>query len=181
MKSSEIKKPFKKLANTLHPDKVSDDVKKSEYASAMKGLIEARKSGDFFDLLSIAQTYVPDYDLAISKQQEKRLSEALDRKLKNLQHQYIATQQAPTLHARIWAEFHDKNKHQQKRNFDMHESWMESMIQDADNIIEHVTSVPKLKVFLRDHFEQLYMESFDDLNRIFIDEFDADEHRNPFD
>jgi hypothetical protein len=176
MKSGEINKLYKKLANLLHPDKLKDKSKQAEYLAAMKELITARKNKDLFSLLSLAQRYLPDHDLAIDKKQEKQLSLALDIKLKDLQAEYLDMANSPTNEAKIWCRFHDKNKRQQEKNLEEQRHWVERMIEDTDIIIANTSNVKNLKAYLRDFNERMNRESMSVLTEMF-NEFD----RSPID
>lgn len=172
MKSEEINKLYKKLANLLHPDKLTDASKQAEYLAAMKELIAARKSRDLFGLLTLAQRYFPNHDLAIDKKQEKQLSAALDRKLKELQEEYFTIEDANTPVSVLWRKFHDKNKRQQESNLTQQKEWLEDMIQDTDRIIRDTSNVKNVKAFLRDFYERLDNEAFARFQDEFMEQFD---------
>lgn len=173
MKSEEINRLYKKLANLLHPDKLTDTSKQAEYLAAMKELITARKNKDIFELLTLAQKYFPNHDLAIDKKQEKQLSFALDKKLKELQDEYFIIYDAPTPISVLWRKFHDKNKRQQEYNLEQQKEWLNNMIKETDSIIRETSNVKNIKAFLRDHYESLSSEVFTRFQDEFISAYDT--------
>jgi curved DNA-binding protein CbpA len=173
MKSEEINRLYKKLANLLHPDKLTDTSKQAEYLAAMKELITARKNKDIFELLTLDQRYFPNHDLAIDKKQEKQLSFALDKKLKELQDEYFIIYEAPTPISVLWRKFHDKNKRQQEYNLEQQKEWLNNMIKETDSIIRETSNVKNIKAFLRDHYESLSSEAFTCFQDEFISAYDT--------
>lgn len=164
MKSEEINKVYKKLANMLHPDKLRDKSKQAEYLGAMKELINARKAKDLFGLLSLAQRYMPDHELALDKKQEKQLSEALDRKLGLLKEEYHAKQRSDNYETVIWNKFQNKNKRHQEAHFIEHEKWLNSMNRETERIIATTNNIKNMKAFLRDVHNENYLHMMNELS-----------------
>lgn len=184
MKSEEINKVYKKLANLLHPDKLQDKSKQAEYLSAMKELIAARKAKDMFGLLSLAQRYMPDHELALDKEQEKQLAEALNRKLAALQNEFRERQNGNDYETVIWNKFHSKNKRQQEANLEAHEKWLIAMNKETDHIIATTSNIKNLKSYLRDFYQRrdfdmmqniVMPQGFDDFGDGFGDVFRDDD------
>lgn len=176
MRSNEINRLYKKLANILHPDKLKDKSKQSEYLLAMKLLITARKNKDLFELLSIAQRYLPEHELALDKHQEKQLSVALDKKLKELQAAHFDAENAHSANASLWRRFYHKNERQLEKNFENQIIWLQQIKQQSKQIVASTTSVKQVKLFLREHFEKRDIEAMQFLQDKFFGEFDV-----PFD
>lgn len=174
MKSEEINKIYKKLANLLHPDKLRDKSKQAEYLSAMKELISARKAKDLFGLLSLAQRFMPDHELALDTKQEKQLGEALDRKLKLLKEEYHTSLRSGNHENVIWNKFQNKNKRKQEANFKDHEKWLATMNLETEHIIATTNNIKNMKAFLRNFYSN---SDFDMMNE-FSDPFDFDDTFN---
>jgi hypothetical protein len=97
-----VRETFLRLARSLHPDKVLDDVAKEDRTEAMKAVNEAYEAGDLARLLDIERSWaamagvaVASADAAARCRELERLNEALRSQLAALDRELKALRRSP--------------------------------------------------------------------------------------
>nr|WP_241906833.1 J domain-containing protein [Vibrio cyclitrophicus] len=70
----QITKLYRQLAKQLHPDKETDEKKKSEKSALMQQLLQAKKNKDVVALFILAQQQLPEHVMVMDEDKLERLT-----------------------------------------------------------------------------------------------------------
>ena len=106
----QITKLYRQLAKQLHPDKETDEEKKSEKSALMQQLSQAKKDKDVVALFMLAQQHLPDHEMVMDEGMLERLTMTLTEKIGQLNTEYQELQHSDDLKNLIWQRFGGGNK-----------------------------------------------------------------------
>ncbi|MEZ9718586.1 J domain-containing protein [Vibrio cyclitrophicus] len=106
----QITKLYRQLAKQLHPDKETDEEKKSEKSALMQQLSQAKKDKDVVALFMLAQQHLPDHEMVMDEGMLERLTMTLTEKIGQLNTEYQELQHGDDLKNLIWQRFGGGNK-----------------------------------------------------------------------
>ncbi|MCL1079693.1 J domain-containing protein [Parashewanella spongiae] len=120
LKTSQLNKLYKKLAVVLHPDKEESQDKKDEKHQLMQQLSKAKKEKDIYTLLQLAQQWLPDMELELSKESLNDMIESLNEKVSQLEDEYHRLDEPSSIETMVWYRFGEKTKKASTANLHQH-------------------------------------------------------------
>ncbi|WP_081276082.1 hypothetical protein [Vibrio cyclitrophicus] len=106
----QITKLYRQLAKQLHPDKETDEEKKSEKSALMQQLSQAKKDKDVVALFMLAQQHLPDHEMVMDEDMLERLKMTLTEKIEQLNLDYQDLKHGGDIKNIIWQRFGGGNK-----------------------------------------------------------------------
>lgn len=154
LKTSDIKKLYKKIANKLHPDKESNECLRNEKNKLMQQLSIAKQEGDIFTLLQIGQKWLPEFELDLSPKALKIIITMLEEKVRvlNIEHQDIRSN--TSLKTVIWNKFSARSKKQQQTNFQKHIASLTACQLEIQESMCSLSTVKAVNAYLKEKVEE---------------------------
>ncbi|WP_261894538.1 hypothetical protein [Vibrio cyclitrophicus] len=106
----QITKLYRQLAKQLHPDKETDEERKSEKSALMQQLSQAKKDKDVVALFMLAQQHLPDHEMVMDEDMLERLKMTLTEKIEQLNLDYQDLKHGGDIKNIIWQRFGGGNK-----------------------------------------------------------------------
>ena len=106
----QITKLYRQLAKQLHPDKETNEEKKSEKSALMQQLSQAKKDKDVVALFMLAQQHLPDHEMVMDEDMLERLKMTLTEKIEQLNLDYQDLKHGGDIKNIIWQRFGGGNK-----------------------------------------------------------------------
>ena len=120
LQSSQLNKLYKKLAIVLHPDKEACEQEKEKKHGLMQQLSKAKKQKDIYTLLQLAQTWLPNLELDLSKEALDSMIDSLKDKVEQLEEEFHDMERPDRLETMIWFRFGDNSKKAGVANLHQH-------------------------------------------------------------
>lgn len=150
-------KLYRQLAKVLHPDKEPDLEKKQQKKMLMQELSQAKKDNDIFTLFTLAQTWLPDFEITLDKTTKAALEKALKQKIKTLNEAFDDLRHSSHKHSLIWMRFGENSLKATKANILAYADRITQRREDLTQMIAEFTTVKKMQNVLRNRDEQLRM------------------------
>jgi len=103
--SLSIDRLFRKLAHALHPDRESDENRKSEKDQLMSECLQARRDRDLPTLMALYQTWVGDLNNVIAADEIPVITATLERQVRQWQRQIRLERNKDPLHHQIFERY----------------------------------------------------------------------------
>jgi hypothetical protein len=147
LKSPEVHKMYKKLANILHPDREPDPAKKQEKHLLMVQLSKAKKSHDVWTILEMYHRY---WDPAFQFNQAEipAINALMQHRINTLTAQLAESENPHSLSGMIWAKFGGKTTKSIDNKFRKHIEQLQQMIEEQTQQRNQLRSLAVLKRYL---------------------------------
>ncbi len=138
----QMTKLYRQLAKQLHPDRETDDEKKSEKSALMQQLSQAKKDKDVVALLLMAQQHLPNHEMIMDSEMIERLQATLEEKIRHLNIKYHELKHGHDLKSTIWQKFGGGNKADREKGLKQYCATLE---REAKELLEKCHSVKTVK------------------------------------
>lgn len=149
----QITKLYRQLAKQLHPDKETDEEKKSEKSALMQQLSQAKKDKDVVALFMLAQQHLPEHEMVMDEGMLERLKMTLTEKIEQLNLDYQDLQHGGDIKSIIWQRFGGGNKASRQKGL---REYRDHLQKEAQNLLaecQEVKTVKQLQLRLKQRIE----------------------------
>ncbi|TCL06624.1 hypothetical protein EZJ58_4893 [Sodalis ligni] len=147
LKSPEVKKMYKKLANILHPDREGDPAKKNEKHLLMVQLSKAKKNHDVWTILEMYHRY-SDPDFHFSQAEIPAINALMQQRIKSLSAELAETENPSSLSGMIWEKFGAKTTRGIDNKFKKHNEKLHQLLEEQVQQRQQLRSLAVLKIYL---------------------------------
>ncbi|WP_413725421.1 hypothetical protein [Sodalis sp. RH16] len=147
LKSPEVKKMYKKLANILHPDREGDPAKKNEKHLLMVQLSKAKKNHDVWTILEMYHRY-SDPDFHFSQAEIPAINALMQQRIKSLSAELAETENPSSLSGMIWEKFGAKTTRGIDNKFKKHIEKLHQLLEEQVQQRQQLRSLAVLKIYL---------------------------------
>lgn len=144
-----IAKLYRQIAKQLHPDKEIEPDKKEYKKALMQQLSKAKKENDTFTLMSMAQQWLPDFDLYLDDNAIEKLNLTLMHKISQLDRQYRKMLNRQDIETIVWRRF---GCHSKKKQAQILSDYKNNLIEEKEYIklqLKKLSSVKAIQSALR--------------------------------
>ncbi|MCY9826474.1 J domain-containing protein [Vibrio chagasii] len=149
----QITKLYRQLAKQLHPDKETDEEKKSEKSALMQQLSQAKKDKDVVALLILAQQHLPEHEMVMDEGMLERLKMTLTEKIEQLNVDYQELQQGGDIKSIIWQRFGGGNKASRQKGLREYREHLQKEAQDLLAECQEIKTVKQLQLRLKQRID----------------------------
>jgi hypothetical protein len=149
----QITKLYRQLAKQLHPDKETDEEKKSEKSALMQQLSQAKKDKDVVALFMLAQQHLPEHEMVMDDGMLERLKMTLTEKIEQLNLEYQDLQHGGDIKSIIWQRFGGGNKASRQKMLREYRDNLQKEAQDLLAECQEVKTVKQLQLRLKQRIE----------------------------
>nr|WP_241911017.1 J domain-containing protein [Vibrio splendidus] len=149
----QITKLYRQLAKQLHPDKETDEEKKSEKSALMQQLSQAKKDKDVVALFMLAQQYLPEHEMVMDEGMLERLKMTLTEKIEQLNMDYQELKHGGDIKSIIWQRFGGGNKASRQKGLREYRDNLHKEAQDLLAECQEVKTVKQLQLRLKQRIE----------------------------
>lgn len=149
----QITKLYRQLAKQLHPDKETDEEKKSEKSALMQQLSQAKKDKDVVALFMLAQQHLPEHEMVMDDGMLERLKMTLTEKIEQLNLEYQDLQHGGDIKSIIWQRFGGGNKASRQKGLREYRDNLQKEAQDLLAECQEVKTVKQLQLRLKQRIE----------------------------
>lgn len=135
-------KLYRQLAKQFHPDKEFEVSQKEQKNKLMQELSQAKKEKDTFAMLSMAQVWLPNFELNVDKSTLSSLEITLQSKITTLNQKYKYMQNSPDISGYVWREFGGGSKVRQQKKLSQ---YRQQLITDNENLHSLCLSLKTMK------------------------------------
>lgn len=153
--SKMMTKLYRQLAQQFHPDKEIQVSKKDHKKQLMQELSQAKKEKDTFAMLSMAQKWLPDFELDLDKNALNSLEITMQLKIKTLNQQHRQMQNRDDLSGYLWQQFGGGSKAQQKQNLMNYHQQLTTNKQNLYAKCLSLKTVKAMRMELRQRMEEM--------------------------
>lgn len=147
LKSPEVHKMYKKLANILHPDREPDPAKKQEKHLLMVQLSKAKKINDVWTILEMYHRYL-DPAFHFSQAEIPAINALMQHRIDTLTAELAEAQDPHSLSGMIWEKFGSKTAKSIDNKFRKHIGQLQQMIEEQTQQRTQLRSLAVLKRYL---------------------------------
>ncbi|WP_213991508.1 hypothetical protein [Sodalis sp. dw_96] len=147
LRSPEVKKMYKKLANILHPDREQDPEKKNEKHLLMVQLSKAKKNHDVWTILELYHRY-SDPDFRFGQAEIPAINALMQRRIDTLTAELAETENPSSLSGMIWEKFGAKTTKAIDNKFRKHNEKLHQLLEQQVQEREQLRSLAALKIYL---------------------------------
>ena len=149
----QITKLYRQLAKQLHPDKETDENKKTEKSALMQQLSQAKKDKDVVALLILAQQHLPEHEMVMDEGMLERLKMTLTEKIEQLNMDYQELQHGGDIKSILWQRFGGGNKASRQKGLREYRDNLHKEAQDLLAECQEVKTVKQLQLHLKQRIE----------------------------
>ncbi|WP_133309215.1 hypothetical protein [Parashewanella curva] len=171
LKHSDLNKLYKKLATLLHPDKEKDGTQKLQKHELMQQLSKAKKENDIHQLLMMAQQWLPNFELNLSKPALDAMIESLKQKVEWLEEEYHDLDRPSTPQTMVWFRFSESNTKKGIANLKLHASDLVKRINELEKQTQSYTTVKVMNKVLGQRLQPRRWQHDDFDERLFEEIF----------
>ncbi|WP_016766846.1 J domain-containing protein, partial [Vibrio cyclitrophicus] len=145
----QITKLYRQLAKQLHPDKETDEKKKSEKSALMQQLSQAKKDKDVVALFILAQQHLPEHEMVMDEGMLERLKMTLTEKIEQLNMDYQELRHGGDIKSILWQRFGGGNKASRQKGLREYRAHLQKESQDLLAQYQEVKTVKQLQQRLK--------------------------------
>ncbi|MEZ8849256.1 J domain-containing protein [Vibrio cyclitrophicus] len=145
----QITKLYRQLAKQLHPDKETDEKKKSEKSALMQQLSQAKKDKDVVALFILAQQHLPEHEMVMDEGMLERLKMTLTEKIEQLNMDYQELRHGGDIKSILWQRFGGGNKASRQKGLREYRAHLQKESQDLLAQCQEVKTVKQLQQRLK--------------------------------
>lgn len=149
----QITKLYRQLAKQLHPDKETDEEKKSEKSALMQQLSQAKKDKDVVALFMLAQQYLPEHEMVMDDDMLERLKMTLTEKIEQLNLDYQDLKHGGDIKSIIWQRFGGGNKASRQKGLREYHDHLQKEAHDLLAECQEIKTVKQLQLRLKQRIE----------------------------
>nr|WP_016791561.1 J domain-containing protein [Vibrio cyclitrophicus] len=153
----QITKLYRQLAKQLHPDKETDEEKKSEKSALIQQLSQAKKDKDVVALFMLAQQHLPDHEMY--EGMLERLTMTLTKKIGQLNQEYQELQHGDDLKSLIWQRFGGGNKAARQKGLREYRDHLKKESQALLAQSQEIKTVKQIQQRLKQRIEASYFDN----------------------
>ena len=155
----QITKLYRQLAKQLHPDKETDEEKKSEKSALMQQLSQAKKDKDVVALFMLAQQHLPEHEMVMDEDMLERLTMTLIEKIGLLNREYQELQHGGDLKSLIWQRFGGGNKAARQKGLREYRDHLKKESQALLAQFQEIKTVKQIQQRLKQRIEASYFDN----------------------
>ena len=155
----QITKLYRQLAKQLHPDKETDEEKKSEKSALMQQLSQAKKDKDVVALFMLAQQHLPDHEMVMDEDMLERLKMTLTEKIEQLNLDYQDLKHGGDIKNIIWQRFGGGNKASRQKGLREYREHLKKESQELLAQSQEVKTVKQIQERLKQRMEASYFDN----------------------
>ncbi|MEZ8376626.1 J domain-containing protein [Vibrio cyclitrophicus] len=155
----QITRLYRQLAKQLHPDKETDEEKKSEKSALMQQLSQAKKDKDVVALFMLAQQHLPEHEMVMDEDMLERLTMTLIEKIGQLNREYQELQHGGDLKSLIWQRFGGGNKAARQKGLREYRDHLKKESQALLAQSQEIKTVKQIQQRLKQRIEASYFDN----------------------
>lgn len=155
----QITKLYRQLAKQLHPDKETNEEKKSEKSALMQQLSQAKKDKDVVALFMLAQQHLPDHEMVMDEDMLERLKMTLTEKIEQLNLDYQDLKHGGDIKNIIWQRFGGGNKASRQKGLREYREHLKKESQELLAQSQEVKTVKQIQERLKQRMEASYFDN----------------------
>ncbi|MDV7104588.1 J domain-containing protein [Vibrio sp. TH_r3] len=149
----QITKLYRQLAKQLHPDKETDEEKKSAKSALMQQLSQAKKDKDVVALFMLAQQHLPEHEMVIDDGMLERLKVTLTEKIEQLNIDYQDLKYSGDIKSIIWQRFGGGNKASREKGLREYRDNLQKASQELLAQSQEIKTVKQIQERLKQRME----------------------------
>ncbi|XNJ86500.1 J domain-containing protein [Vibrio cyclitrophicus] len=155
----QITKLYRQLAKQLHPDKETDEEKKSDKSALMQQLSQAKKDKDVVALFMLAQQYLPDHEMVMDEDMLERLKMTLMKKIEQLNLDYQDLKHGGDIKNIIWQRFGGGNKASRQKGLREYREHLKKESQELLAQSQEIKTVKQMQESLKKRVGASYFDN----------------------
>lgn len=155
----QITKLYRQLAKQLHPDKETDEKKKSEKSALMQQLLQAKKNKDVVALFILAQQHLPEHVMVMDEDILERLKMTLTEKIEQLNLDYQDLKHGGDIKNIIWQRFGGGNKASRQKGLREYREHLKKESQALLARSQEIKTVKQIQQRLKQRIEASYFDN----------------------